>query len=179
MNRFKPHDVRAHLLGGVPVAEVTDKRPLFDALGFNPAHAFIPRSSRGNEALTSNLKSEIQNQVSLLTSAATKQLNALHAELQPVLDQLAVFEAALVPYEAIKEKLSEARARFRTLTDEQIAIADALFAAADQIESETREAAKLSLLKSGLMTDRSPAAAACLKRWRFRREPLADGLTDT
>lgn len=39
----EPHDVRAHLLGGVPVAEVTDKRPLFDALGFNPAHAFAAR----------------------------------------------------------------------------------------------------------------------------------------
>jgi type I restriction enzyme M protein len=39
----EPHDVRAHLLGGVPLAEVTDKRPLFDALGFNPAHAFAAR----------------------------------------------------------------------------------------------------------------------------------------
>ena len=39
----EPHDVRAHLLGGVPVAEVTDKRPLFDALGFDPAYAFAQR----------------------------------------------------------------------------------------------------------------------------------------
>jgi type I restriction enzyme M protein len=39
----EPHNVRAHLLGGVPVAEVSDKRPLFDALGFNPAHAFAQR----------------------------------------------------------------------------------------------------------------------------------------
>ncbi|MGH7967064.1 MAG: N-6 DNA methylase, partial [Candidatus Binatia bacterium] len=37
------HDVRAHLLGGVPVAEVEAKRPLFDALGFDPGHAFVPR----------------------------------------------------------------------------------------------------------------------------------------
>ncbi len=37
------HDVRAHLLGGVPVAEVADKRPLFDALGFDPARAFAKR----------------------------------------------------------------------------------------------------------------------------------------
>jgi len=36
----EPHDVRAHLLGGVPVVEVKDKRALFAALGFNPAHAF-------------------------------------------------------------------------------------------------------------------------------------------
>jgi type I restriction enzyme M protein len=41
----EPHDVRAHLLGGVPVVEVTDKHALFDALGFNPAHAFTPRSN--------------------------------------------------------------------------------------------------------------------------------------
>jgi type I restriction enzyme M protein len=40
----EPHDVRAHLLGGVPVAEVTDKRTLFEALGFNPAHAFATRT---------------------------------------------------------------------------------------------------------------------------------------
>ena len=33
----EPHDVRAHLLGGVPVAEVEAQRPLFEALGFDPA----------------------------------------------------------------------------------------------------------------------------------------------
>src|SRR5712692_8782001 len=40
----EPHDVRAHLLGGVPVAEVEAQRPLCDALGFDPIHAFVPRS---------------------------------------------------------------------------------------------------------------------------------------
>jgi type I restriction enzyme M protein len=40
----EPHDVRAHLLGGVPVAEVTDNRALFDALGFKPSHAFAKRT---------------------------------------------------------------------------------------------------------------------------------------
>jgi type I restriction enzyme M protein len=39
----EPHDVRAHLLGGVPVAEVQAKRPLCDALGFDPAHTFAPK----------------------------------------------------------------------------------------------------------------------------------------
>ena len=39
----EPHDVRAHLLGGVPVAEVEAKRPLFEALGLDPAHTFIAR----------------------------------------------------------------------------------------------------------------------------------------
>lgn len=39
----EPHDVRAHLVGGVPVAEVEARRPLFDALGFDPAHVFAKR----------------------------------------------------------------------------------------------------------------------------------------
>src|SRR5439155_6433602 len=41
----EPHDVRAHLQGGVPVAEVEAKRPLFDALGFDPTHAFTARTN--------------------------------------------------------------------------------------------------------------------------------------
>ena len=40
-------DVRAHLLGGVPVAEVEAQHPLFDALGFDPVHAFATRDSDG------------------------------------------------------------------------------------------------------------------------------------
>ncbi|MHC1767552.1 MAG: N-6 DNA methylase [Verrucomicrobiia bacterium] len=39
----EPHDVRAHLLGGVPVAEVEAKRLLFDALGLDPRHVFAAR----------------------------------------------------------------------------------------------------------------------------------------
>jgi type I restriction enzyme M protein len=41
----EPHDVRAHLLGGVPVAEVQAKWPLFDALGFDLTHAFTMRTN--------------------------------------------------------------------------------------------------------------------------------------
>jgi type I restriction enzyme M protein len=41
----EPHDVRAHLLGGVPVAEVQAKRLLFDALGFDLSHAFAARTN--------------------------------------------------------------------------------------------------------------------------------------
>jgi type I restriction enzyme M protein len=41
----EPHDVRAHLLGGVPVAEVQAKRLLFDALGFDLMHAFTIRTN--------------------------------------------------------------------------------------------------------------------------------------
>ena len=38
------HDVRAHLLGGVPVAEVDVRQPLFAALGFDSAQAFTKRA---------------------------------------------------------------------------------------------------------------------------------------
>lgn len=41
----EPHDVRAHLLGGVPVAEVEAQRPLFEAMGFDPTHAFARRAN--------------------------------------------------------------------------------------------------------------------------------------
>jgi type I restriction enzyme M protein len=41
----EPHDVRAHLLGGVPVAEVQAQRPLFNALGFDLTHAFTIRTN--------------------------------------------------------------------------------------------------------------------------------------
>ncbi|MCL6506362.1 MAG: SAM-dependent methyltransferase [Bryobacteraceae bacterium] len=40
----EPHDVRAHLVGGVPVAEIEAQRPLFDAVGFDPSKAFVPRN---------------------------------------------------------------------------------------------------------------------------------------
>jgi type I restriction enzyme M protein len=41
----EPHDVRAHLLGGVPVAEVETQRTLFESLSFDPAHIFVPHSN--------------------------------------------------------------------------------------------------------------------------------------
>lgn len=41
----EPHDVRAHLLGGVPKAEVEAKRELFDAHGLNAADVFVERGS--------------------------------------------------------------------------------------------------------------------------------------
>ena len=39
----EPQDVRAHLYGGVPSSEVEARRPLFDAVGLNPARLFVPR----------------------------------------------------------------------------------------------------------------------------------------
>jgi type I restriction enzyme M protein len=41
----EPHDVRAHLLGGVPVAEVTAQGPLLVALGFDPSQVFVTRAN--------------------------------------------------------------------------------------------------------------------------------------
>jgi len=39
----EPHDVRAHLLGGIPVAEVDAECSLFNSLGFDSAHVFAKR----------------------------------------------------------------------------------------------------------------------------------------
>lgn len=41
----EPHDVRAHLQGGVPVAEVEAKQALCAALSFDPAHVFAPQAN--------------------------------------------------------------------------------------------------------------------------------------
>lgn len=42
----EPHDVRAHLLGGVPKAEVAAQADLFAAHGFDPAHLLVERDAR-------------------------------------------------------------------------------------------------------------------------------------
>jgi type I restriction enzyme M protein len=39
----EPHDVRAHLAGGVPASEVSAQRSLFDAIGFAVDRVFAPR----------------------------------------------------------------------------------------------------------------------------------------
>ena len=42
----EPHDVRAHLIGGVPRAEVDAKQGLFAAHGFDPERLFVARDDR-------------------------------------------------------------------------------------------------------------------------------------
>jgi len=42
----EPHDVRAHLVGGVPKAEVADKAALFQAHGLNPLDLFVERDAK-------------------------------------------------------------------------------------------------------------------------------------
>lgn len=39
----EPHDVHAHLVGGIPEAEIEAKRPLLDAQGLDPAAIFTPK----------------------------------------------------------------------------------------------------------------------------------------
>jgi type I restriction enzyme M protein len=41
----EPQDVCAHLLGGIPKAEVQDKKALFDAHGFDPTSVFVERDA--------------------------------------------------------------------------------------------------------------------------------------
>jgi type I restriction enzyme M protein len=41
--RPEPHDLRAHLVGGIPKGEVADKADLFAAHGFNPMRVFLER----------------------------------------------------------------------------------------------------------------------------------------
>lgn len=41
------HDVRAHILGGVPQSEIEAKRELFEAHGFEPMNIFVPREQGG------------------------------------------------------------------------------------------------------------------------------------
>ncbi|MBU0541269.1 MAG: type I restriction-modification system subunit M [Gammaproteobacteria bacterium] len=42
----EPHDVRAHLVGGIPKAEVADKAKLFSAHGLNPLDLFVERDEK-------------------------------------------------------------------------------------------------------------------------------------
>ncbi len=42
----EPHDVRAHLVGGIPKAEVADKAALFNAHGLNPLDLFVERDAK-------------------------------------------------------------------------------------------------------------------------------------
>ena len=43
----EPHDVRAHLAGGIPVAEIEDRTSLFESLGFAPDVLFARRPDDG------------------------------------------------------------------------------------------------------------------------------------
>jgi type I restriction enzyme M protein len=84
--------------------------------------------------------------------AATK----ARAAAQPVLNELAAFEAALVPYEAIKEKLSEARARFRSLTAEFV---NELKSRCDAMSADQKRALVLELFAEDVQAGLDAAMA--------------------
>jgi type I restriction enzyme M protein len=67
----EPHDVRAHLLGGVPKAEVQAKGPLFIAHGLDPLALFVERDSnyfdfRPELATRQALKPAVETNLDLL-----------------------------------------------------------------------------------------------------------------
>jgi len=71
----EPHDVRAHLVGGVPKAEVADKAALFQAHGLNPMDLLVERDSQYfdfSPTLTQrqDIKPAIENNTGLLAKEA-------------------------------------------------------------------------------------------------------------
>jgi len=93
------------------------------------------------------------------TRATTEEKRAAteaRAAAQPVLDELAAFEAALAPYDAIKEKLSEARARFRTLTAEFVS---ELKSRCDAMKNDQKRAVVLELFAQDVQAGLDAAVA--------------------
>ncbi|WP_028311560.1 HsdM family class I SAM-dependent methyltransferase [Derxia gummosa] len=71
----EPHDVRAHLVGGVPKAEVADKAALFQAHGLNPLDLFTERDAgyydfRPELAARRDLKPAIEGNAGLVAKEA-------------------------------------------------------------------------------------------------------------
>ena len=71
----EPHDVRAHLVGGIPKAEVADKAGLFSAHGLNPMDLLVERDAKYWDfapALDKRqaLKPAIENNAGLLAKEA-------------------------------------------------------------------------------------------------------------
>ena len=71
----EPHDVRAHLVGGVPKAEVADKAGLFSAHGLDPLDLFVERDEKYLDfkpelAKRQDLKPAIENNAGLIAQEA-------------------------------------------------------------------------------------------------------------
>lgn len=72
----EPHDVRAHLVGGIPKAEVADKASLFSAHGLNPMDLLVEKDAKYFDfgpALDTrqSIKSTIETNSSLVAKEAT------------------------------------------------------------------------------------------------------------
>lgn len=71
----EPHDVRAHLVGGIPKAEVADQARLFGAHGLNPMDLLVERDAKYFDFAPfldkrQDLKPAIENNVGLVTKEA-------------------------------------------------------------------------------------------------------------
>ena len=93
------------------------------------------------------------------TRATTEEKEAAaeaRAAAQPVLDQLNQWEVELRPYEAIKEKLSETRARFRSLTAEFV---NELKSRCDALNDDQKRALVLELFAQDVQAGLDAAVA--------------------
>ena len=80
----EPHDVRAHLIGGIPTAEIEAQRSLFWALNFDPGHAFV---SRKGDQLYHDFAQSIKERAAI--APLVEQDAGVAARAQEVRDSLA------------------------------------------------------------------------------------------
>ena len=109
----EPQDVRAHLHGGVPRAEVDAHAHLFTAHGFSPERVFVARDDAYVDFAPGVTKAELKGLVT-----TDEGIQAREAELQAGLDRWWDKHAALVADLPAKKSLMNAR---RTLLDSFIA----------------------------------------------------------
>lgn len=97
----EPHDVRAHLHGGVPQSEITSLAPLFTAHGFDPVHVF-KKAKAGLAVFTDTITSRANLRTAVeFDSGVTAKEATLHTALdswwQKASDRLAKLPATRDP----------------------------------------------------------------------------------
>ena len=76
----EPHDVRAHLVGGIPKREVAEKAALFAAHGFDPMHIFAERDANYYEfSGTVGSKADLQTLVASDPGVTAREGELVHA----------------------------------------------------------------------------------------------------
>ena len=90
----EPQDVRAHLQGGVPRAEVDAKTPLFTAHGFSPQQIFAPRDEAYLDFSPGVSKADLKVRVTTDEGVQARETE-LHAALDRWWEQHAAFIADL------------------------------------------------------------------------------------
>jgi type I restriction enzyme M protein len=78
----EPQDVRAHLHGGIPIAEIGAKAGLFAAHGFTPDRIFVPRDDAYADFAPGLTKAEMKTLV-----ATDERVQAREADLRAALDR--------------------------------------------------------------------------------------------